>query len=108
MKVVFAIVLACAAAGCAHEVSPLADPSAADEASFQAAYALYDADQFDLAQLAFDDFLHNYPRSRRLAEAWYLAGRCRYELGQWDDAAETLIAMRAAHPKSPSVVSASY
>jgi len=104
--VALAVALSCAA-GCAHEISPLVDPGAEDEVAFQRARAAYDAAQFDLAQQGFDDLLAAFPRSRRAAEAWYLAGRCRYERGLWDDAVATLLAMRAAYPQSPSVVSAS-
>src|SRR5688572_19283002 len=102
-RVVFAVLLACATATCAHDRSPLVDPDAEDEVQFQVARAAYDAELFNLGRQLFDRFVGDFPRSRRRAEAWYLAGRCRYEVGAWDDAVTTLLAMREAYPQSPSV-----
>src|SRR4051812_45557726 len=102
------IVVLVAVAGCGHEVSPLAKATNADEILFQKAKVDFTAGQYAAAQAQFDRLVADYPRSSRHAEAWYLAGRCRYQLAMWNEAVTTLQAMRAAYPLSRFLVDATY
>ena len=101
----FAIALVCGLVACSHEISPLVDPDNDDERSFQHARAIYDLELYDEAIVLFDAFLTAFPASPRHSEAWYLTGRSRYELGKFDEALTTLVALRAADPESRSIVS---
>src|SRR5687767_3712106 len=93
---------------CSHEVSPLAHPDSDDERLFQDAMIDYEAADFAAAQVKLDRLVDEFPGSRRHAEAWYLAGRCRYELGAFPEALATLMEMRAAHDESKYAVNAAY
>jgi len=84
------------------------DPNAPDELLFQQGVALFQAADYAGAKAKFDQLLSMYPSSVRHDNAGYLAGRCRYELGDYQGAITTLTAMRAQHPASPYVGSAAY
>jgi TolA-binding protein len=105
---VTAALAAFALGACSHEISPLVDPNAKDEVAFQRARVAYDAMMFEDAQAQFDTFVIQWPESARHAEAWYLAGRCRYELGAFGDAIDVLVEMRATYAESRFVENASY
>ena len=102
------LVAALAVAACSHEISPLVDPDTKDEVAFQRARVAYDAMMFDDAQAQFDAFVSQWPDSARRAEAWYLAGRCRYELGEHAKAIAVLVGMRTVYADSRFVENASY
>jgi TolA-binding protein len=108
MKGIAVVFWAVVVAACGHGISPLVDSDAKDEIRFQEARTAYSAGMFEVAIDLFDRFLGEYPRSPRVAEAWYLTGRSRYEIGAWDEAISTLADMRARHPDSEFVRNASY
>ena len=100
--------VACVLASCGHEVSPLVQPDGEDERLFREGFLDFEAERFAVAQDEFDEIVTDFPESRRHAEAWVLAGRCRFEQGAYEDALATLTAMRQAHPDSRFEVSAVY
>jgi TolA-binding protein len=88
--------------------SAMPDPTAPDEVAFQAALALYDAQQYPEAQAALEGFLAEYPNSVRADNATYLVARCQFELADFAGAKAGFTAFLAGFPDSSLVDDAQY
>ena len=61
------------------------DP-AADQASFAAATALLDLDQYQAVIDRCEEYARRYPDSRLIDSFWYIIGYCHFELGEHEQA----------------------
>ena len=71
-----------------HFLTVWPEDPAADQASFAAANALLDLDQYDAAIARCEEYAERYPDSRLLDSYWYIIGYSHFALKQHEEALE--------------------
>ncbi len=76
-------------------------PASESEELYRAAYGYVLSGDYRLAQTGFQDFIAQYPDSRRVPDAHFWLGEALYSQGEYHEAAKTLLTAHKQFPDSP-------
>lgn len=77
-------------------------------ALFEAGVNDYNARNYAAAERSFNDFIKNYPKNGRIAEAQYYVGECLFQRNQFPQAALEYDKVIKSYPKSSSAAASYY
>ncbi|MBN1620436.1 tetratricopeptide repeat protein [candidate division WOR-3 bacterium] len=81
---------------------------AASEAAFERAMVDYSKGDYDLAEIAFSDFLASYPASAKIADALFYLAESQFSQNKYEAAFGNYSLFRANYPMNPSMPAVLY